>query len=407
MNLSRILIAVPLVALAACAATEADQAFLDAAPSYGALAMDQVAADSVDPGTTPGALTAVEGQAVMAPDAPCHPHLFIRTHEVVARVNGHLARFLRHVGFAMSRRPEVAAEGQHLWERTLPSGVSVRFTMTRTGDVFTWLLELAPPAGAFVEVFWGEIDRTGATGPRQGKGTLTLDLTALHSVFPMERGTGQVSAGFAVTSTFRHVVVDAAQVAWEVNPMMLPPGMDPAVVAALEQPRSAHYVFYREFGTGGSLKVKDQMVFLCPANPSYQLADAVVVDRWYRALDETRHGRSDGLITGGQLPDQQPTPWARAVGVTCHQGSTEMAMPDEFFWLMKAEAADGSTITGWSSELVGGAGPSACDPALNPPSGTVPDLVSSANDFDFSQVTFTTGVDLLDPANRPYPFPGL
>jgi hypothetical protein len=34
---------------------------------------------------------------------------------VVARVNGHLARFLRHVVFAMSHRPEVAAEGQHLW----------------------------------------------------------------------------------------------------------------------------------------------------------------------------------------------------------------------------------------------------------------------------------------------------
>ncbi|HEY6104590.1 MAG TPA: hypothetical protein VIV59_01315, partial [Anaeromyxobacteraceae bacterium] len=68
---------------------------------------------------------------------------------------------------------------------------------------------------------------------------------------------------------------------------------------------------------------------------------------------------------------------------------------------------DGSTITGWSSELLGGSGPSACDAALNPPSGTVPDLTSSANDFDFAQVTFTTGVALLDPANRPYPFPGL
>jgi hypothetical protein len=405
MKLSRILIAVPFLALAACAGTEADQAFLDAAPTYSGLAMDQTGADAVEPGATAGALTAAEGQAMMAPDAPCHPHLFIRSHEVVARVNGHLAKFLRHVGFALARHPDVATEGQHVWERTLPSGATVRFTMTRTGDVFTWLLEMAPPGGAFVDVFWGEIDRTGATGPRQGKGTLTLDLTALHSVIPMERATGQVSAGFEVTSTSRHVVVDAAQVAWEVNPMMLPAGMDPAVVTALEQPRDAHYVFYRKLGIGGSLKVKDQMVFLCPANPTYLLADAVVVDRWYRAGDDTRHGRSDGLMTGGQLPGLAID---RVVGVTCHQGSAERAWPDEFFWLMKAEAADGSTLAGWSSELLlGGAGPETCDPELNPPSGTVPDLVDSANDFDFGQVAFTTGVDLTAPENGPHPFPGL
>lgn len=408
MTLPRILAAVPFLALTACGGSGAQQSFLDAAPSYSALAMDEVAADSVAPASTAGALTAADPQAVMGFDAPCHPHLFIRSHEVAARVNGHLARFLRHVAFALGRHPEVATDGQHVWERTLPSGVSVRFTMTRTGDVFTWLLELAPPGGSFVQVFWGQIDRTGAAGPGQGKGTLTLDLTALHQVIPAEHGTGQVSAGFQVTGAFRHIVVDAHQVAWVVDPMMLPPGMDPAVVTALEQPRDDHYVFYRKFGAGGSLKVKDQMVFLCPANPSYKLADGVVADRWYRASDLSRHGRSDGLLTGGQLPDQLPTPWARAVGVTCQQGSTEMGMPDELFWLMKAEAGDGSTIVGWSSELLtGGASASACDPALNPPSGTVPDLAGSANDFDFSTVTFAASVDLADPANAPYPFPGL
>ena len=405
MKLSRALLTVPLALLVACGGQVADQAFIDAAPTYAGLAMDQTAPDAAAPGGTTGALSLADS-ALMAPDAPCHPHLFIRSHEVVARVNAHLYRFLRHVAFALAHRPEVATQGEHVWERVLPSGVTVRFTMTRSGDVFTWLLELAPPQGAFVPVFWGEIDRTGATGPRQGKGTLTLDLTALHSVIPLERGTGQVSASFEVTAAFRHIVVDAADVAWEIDPLMLPFGMDPAVVAALEQPRSGHYVFYRKLGTGGSLKLKDQMVFLCPANPGYKLADAVVADRWYRSQDGTRHGRSDGLVTGGQLPDQVP-PVARVVGVTCQQGSTEMAMPDELFWLMKAEAADGSTIVGWSSEWLPGFGPEACDPALNPPSGTVPDLVSSANDFDFGQVTFTTGVDLADPANQPYPFPGL
>ncbi|HEU4384497.1 MAG TPA: hypothetical protein VFR85_13505 [Anaeromyxobacteraceae bacterium] len=398
MNLSRLLLAVPVVALAACGGNEAQQAFLDAAPSYSALAMDEVAGDSTAPSTNPMALTAP--QAPMPGD--CHPHLFIRTHEVVGRVNHHLYRFLGLVDFVLAHRPAVATEGEHVWERTLPSGVTVRFTMTRTGEVFTWLLEAAPPGGAFLTLFSGEVDRTGAAGRRQGKGSMTLNLTNLHAVFPMHRTTGVVSAGFEVTGAFRHVVVDAAGVAWAMDPTMMPPGMDGGALAALQQPRSGHYVFFREFGKGGSLKVKEQMVFLCPDNPQFKLADGVVVGRWYRYQDGARHGRSDGLVTGGQLPDQTPA-WARAVGVTCEQGSTEMGWPDEAYWLWKAEDALGGTITGWS----GGTGPSACDPALNPPTGDVPDLVDATHDFDFSQVTFTTSVDLSAPENQPYPFPGL
>jgi hypothetical protein len=403
MKPSRILLAVPLVALAACGGTTAQQAFLDAAPSYSALAMDQVAADSTEPTTTGMALTAADTQGTQAMmPGDCHPHLFIRSHEVVARVNRHLFGFLGLVEFAMARHPDVATDGQHVWERTLPNGVTVRFTMTRTGDVFTWLLEASPPGGSFLELFSGEIDRTGATGPRQGTGAMTLDLTNLHTVFPLEPATGVVNASFELTSASRRVVVDAAGVAWAIDPTMVPMGTDPAVVTALQQPRNDHYVFFHEFGKGGSLKVKDQMVFLCPANPSYKLADAVVVDRWYRFTDGTRHGRSDGVVTGGQLPDQTP-PWARAVGVTCEQGSTEMGMPDEAYWLWKAEDSLGGTITGWS----GGTGPTACDSALNPPSGSVPDLVDGTHDFDFSQVTFTTSVELTAPENQPYPFPGI
>ncbi len=401
MKPSRILLAVPFLALAACGGSNgAQQAFVDAAPSYAALAMDEVAGDSAAPTSTSMALTDAGAPAMMPGD--CHPHLFIRSHEVVARVNHHLYRFLSLVEFVMARHPAVAADGQHVWERTLPNGVTVRFTMTRTGEVFSWLLEASPPGGTFLDLFSGDIDRTGAAGPRQGKGSLTLDLDNLHTVFPAEPATGVVSAGFELTSTFRHVVVDGANVAWAIDATMMPAGMDSGALAALQQPRSGHYVFFHEFGKGGSLKVKDQMVFLCPSNPSYKLADGVVLHRWYRFTDGTRHGRSDGVVTGGQLPDQTP-PWARAEGVTCELGSTEMGMPDEAYWLWKAEDAGGATITGWS----GGTGPSACDPALNPPSGNVPDLVDATHDFDFGPVTFTTSVDLSAPENQPYPFPGL
>ena len=399
--------------LAACGGQTADPAFVDAAPSYGALAMDQTTPDGVAPAT--GAATAAlaaapaDAAATMAPES-CHPHLFVRTHEVVARVNRHLLKFLAHVEAAIARHPLIADATEHVWQYVRKDGVQVRFTITRTDATsFTWLLELAPPGGAFVSVFWGDIDRSGATGPHQGKGTMTLDLTALHGVVPTEAAVGTVAASFETTGTSRWLVVDAQGVAWEVDPTM-PDGtpMPAPVLSLLEQPRNGHYVYFREPGKGGSLKIQDQMVFLCPANPQLKLGDVTLADRWYLATGGARHGRADGRLTGGQLPDQSP-PVDKVVAVTCHQSPDDATMPSETFWLMKEEAADGSTIQGWSSATlpVNAIGSDACDPALNPPKGTVPDLTGPANDFDFSGVTIATNVNLDDPANQPYPFPGM
>lgn len=403
MKKSLVLLAAAIAVLAACGGQSADPAFVNAAPSYAALAMDQTTPDGVAP------TTATLSTTTLAPDA-CHPHLFVRTHEVVARVNRHLFKFLAHVEAAIARHPQLADATMHVWQFVRPDGVQVRFTITRTDAThFTWLLELAPPQGAFVSVFWGDIDRTGATGPHQGKGTMTLDLTALHGVIPTERTVGTVAASFDTAATSRRLVVDAKGVAWEIDPVM-PDGtmMSATVLAALEQPRSGHYVYFREPGKGGSLKIQDQMVFLCPANPLFKLGDVTLADRWYVAAGGSRHGRADGRLTGGQLPDQAP-PVDKVVGVTCHESADDSTMPAETFWLMKEEAVGGATIQGWSSAIlpVGAIGPAACDPALNPPSGTVPDLSGPGNDFDFSGVTIAGNVSLDDPANQPYPFPGM
>ncbi len=412
MKQSRILLlAAPIALLAACAGQTADPAFVDAAPSYAALAMDQTTPDGVAPAA--GALSATlvvapsDGAAAMAPES-CHPHLFVRTHEVVARVNRHLLKFLAHVAAAIGRRPRLADATEHVWQFVRRDGIQVRFTITRTDATsFSWLLELAPPAGVFVPVFWGDIDRAGATGPHQGRGTMTLDLTALHGVDPMEKAVGIVEASFETTGTSRRLIVDAQGVAWEVEPMMPDGTMMPApVLSLLEQPRSGHYVYFREPGKGGSLKIQDQMVFLCPANPQLKLGDVMLADRWYLASGGARHGRADGRLTGGQLPDLSID---KVVGVTCHQSADDATLPAETFWLMKEEAADGSTIQGWSSAILtlGAIGPEACDPALNPPSGTVPDLDRPDHDFDFSGVTIAGNANLDDPANQPYPFPGM
>jgi hypothetical protein len=406
-----LIFAFPVALLAACGGQVADPSFLDAVPSYGALSMDQTAEDAAAPLTA--ALTADSARAVMGPDDPCHPHLFIRTHEVVARVNRHLMKFLRHVASAIAHRPRVATGTQHVWEH-VRNDVIVRFTVTRTGpEQFTWLLELAPAGTTdFKTIFSGEIDRTGATGPHQGTGNMTLDLTALHELVPQEHVVGTLSAGFAVSGHSRKLVVDAAQVAWDVDPAAMPAGMGSAVVAALGAPRNAHYVYFREPGKGGSLKIKDQMVFLCPANPSLKLADGVVVGRWY-LTGGSLHGRSDALMSGGQLPDDQP-PIAKVVGVTCHQSATEAGMPFESFWLMKAEDASGATLAGWSSAAlpVGAVGPDACDPKLNQVGQNtdfpvVPTLANADTDFEFDAIRFTTSIELDVPENQPYPFPGM
>jgi len=414
MKHSRILLlAAPVALLAACGGQTADPAFVNAAPSYAALAMDQTTSDGMAPaaGALSAALVAApaDAAAMVAPDA-CHPHLFVRTHEVVARVNGHLYKFLANVAAAIARRPHLADATEQVWQFVRRDGVQVRFTITRTDPThFTWLLELAPPAGAFVPVFWGDIDRSGASGPHQGTGTMTLDLTALHGVIPTEKAVGTVAASFETTATSRRLVVDAQGVAWEIDPVMPDGSMMPAsVLTTLEQPRNGHYVYFREPGKGGSLKIRDQMVFLCPDNPQFKLGDVTLADRWYVAASGSRHGRADGRLTGGQLPDQSP-PVDKVVGVTCHQSADDATMPAETFWLMKEEAADGSTIQGWSSATlaVGAVLPDACDPALNPPSGTVPDLLGPTNDFDFSGVTIAGNASLDDPANQPYPFPGM
>jgi len=378
----------PLLALAAVAALAsgcggsggADSSFADAAPSYQALAMNMTAADA----TPPGALSASADPAMGMPGSdPCHPHLFVRTWSVVHRLNRHLYKFLGRVESVMAQAPVVADGTSHVWERTLRDDVSVRLTISRNGEVFGWTMEMKSPAHpSYLTVFTGSIDRTGATGPHQGSGQMDLDLTALKTVIPVERASGEIKVPqFVSTPDRRLLVVDAIAVTWDFGP----PGMtDVDAAPALEAPHDAHYVFLNEPGKGGSLKAADEMVFLCPPNPDLLPADGKVVARWYRTDTGSEHGRADGLVSGGQLGAAQSI-----VGVTCHQSATDSSLP-EGYWLMKLEDA-GSVVKAWQP----GGSTDACDPAFGP----VPAPDSTADDFDFTAVDFGDGT--------PYPFPGM
>jgi hypothetical protein len=373
-------LAVPLALLVACGGPSSGQSTASdlaaAVPSYATVAMDLTPTDAT------ASTTAPPPPPMTPPVAECNPHLFVRSEETVGRVNRHLFKFLFHVENAiahdLSMGTGTSAEFDHSRH-----GVDVKLTVTRTGaTTFDWALDMKKTADTtFVEVASGAIDRAGASAPHQGKGSMSLDLGKLAAVTGDEVA-GTIGARFETFASHRLVAVHAAGVVWDTD----------ARSPIRRAPRDADYVFFREKGKGGSLKIAEDMAFGCPPNPDVASANAVMVNRWYVTSTGSVHGRTDAQMTGGQLDALKI---AKIEALTCHASSTEMGVPGESDWLLKAEDAAGATLFG--RESVKGLG--ACDPALNPPDGAVPSLADNKTDFDFSKIVFTDGV--------PYPFPGM
>jgi hypothetical protein len=380
MNLRTVFLAAPLAVVLACGGSTStgtgSDALNAATPSYGALSFDQTATDTTAP--TTALVTEPGSTQMMGPGGVCHPHLFMREREVVERVNRHIYKVLRKVEKAIAATPVEESTKSKKWTKS-ESGADVSFTITLVSpNVYSWELAagvtgLAP----LTPVMTGEIDRNGYTGKHEGKGTMEVDFAKLHAVFPDEKvAEGKIEVQFDVSATARTIAVKATGIVWDLDPGHFDRGMIPA---GLTQPRSGEYVYHREPGKGGSLKIQDQMVFFCSmdpkvSNPDLVPADAQMVSRWYKGTDGTIHGRSDGLVTGGQLAG---TVVDRIVGVTCHNASAEQHMPTEGFWLMKAEATGGATLVGFSSTSVSDPTATPCDLAY----GDVPNLNDSAQDF--------------------------
>jgi hypothetical protein len=369
---TRLAVAAVLPLAIACGGGQStEQTFRDAAPSASLLAMD------IDAGAVPGTATTAAPVALPFPGDLCHPHLFVRTEALVARLNRHVLKALSRVERVMQRHPLSQVGDSMVWVEDRRDE-DVQFTIARTGDTtFTWELDVRPDGTTdWTKVFWGTIDRAGATGPHQGSGDMTLDLTALHDVEPTEPAMGKITAAFDLGALARKLVVDASGVAWDRAGDLV---VDLPPIA----PKNARYVYLREPGKGGSLKIADEMVFYCPANPQLLPADVDLVSAWFRAADGSIHGRSDAKATGGQIASGDT--W---VGLTCH-GRPAAGEVAEGYWLMKLEQG-ASVLQGHSA-----GDPTACDPAFGP----VPAVDSTANDLDFSKVDFTT--------SDPYPFPGM
>jgi hypothetical protein len=393
LQLRNALLAAPLALALGCGGSTpgSGSAALDAAtPSYASLSMDQVSADTASSALLTGASTAAVAPAAAIAGDGCHPHLFVRQREVVERVNRHIHKALRHVEAVIARNPLTATDTTKTWE-SVEGGIDRRFTITLLAPgVYGWELDVGPVGTTPLPVvLTGQIDRSGATGPHQGKGELHIDFAKLHAGFPSERVTqGTLDVQFDVEAASRKVFVTARDVAWDLDASLF---ASSAVVSALSAPRSGAYVYFREPGKGGSLEIQDQMVFLCPANASLLPSDAALVSRWYRVADGSVHGRSDALMKNGQLPAAGID---HVAGVTCHQSAAEGETQAEGFWLMKAEDASGATLSGASSATVADPGAVACDPIF----GAVPTLADATNDF----TGFPATID-----GTPFPFPNM
>lgn len=398
MNLRTLFLAAPLALVLACGgstSTGTGSSALNAAtPSFGALSLDQIATDTAAPTT---ALAADLGSTqMMGPGGfGCHPHLFMREREVVERVNRHIYKVLKNVEKLIARIPVTETEISKTWTST-EAGVDAAFTVKLVGiNSYSWEFAAGPTGTTPLPVVMtGVIDRTGYAGEHEGKGAMEVDFAQLNAAFPNERvAQGTIKVQFDVSATARKITVVAEGITWEMDPRHF----DGAVVpAALSAPRSGAYTYFREPGKGGSLKIQDQMVFACGMdsrveNLALVPADARMVSRWFKATDGKVHGRSDGLIEGGNLV----APVAKIVGVTCHNASAEQHMPTEGYWLVKAEDAEGATLLGFSSMSLMDTTAAPCDAAF----GDVPNLGDNAKDFKGWPDSYSD--------NTPFPFPGM
>src|SRR4051812_25593692 len=139
-----------------------DAKFAANSPSF-----DQVSLQIDDADAVPGSnsLTAQTEEQALSTDR-CHPHLFSRTHEIVARLNRHTDKHLARIRRILVHNADLAAGQTRTWTRVDDDGIGRKFTMTKSaaGDSFTFELDLAAKGSTtFVKVFDGTISASSVT----------------------------------------------------------------------------------------------------------------------------------------------------------------------------------------------------------------------------------------------------
>ena len=127
-----VLLVVAPALVAACGGSATDE-LAPATPSFDSMSMDISDLDAAVPAAQ-AALTvdATADQALTAADA-CHPHLFLRTHDIVDATNAAVWHVLRPIGLAGRIAPRRRDHRTGVWERVI-DGFTFRYTVTKTGD---------------------------------------------------------------------------------------------------------------------------------------------------------------------------------------------------------------------------------------------------------------------------------
>jgi len=347
--------------------TNATTELENAVPSSDTLTLDMESSDSVN--TT---------QALDA-SASCHPHLFMRTREVVRLLNRHISKVFGRVDEIIANHPKLADGKTHVWEHLTAKGeVMVKVSLTKGTNGYTFETDMKKPSdpdSAYAAVSSGTLKATDGS-PHSGTGTLHLDLSALTKLLPEEKATGTIDVDFTVSSATKKLQVKVAN-------------FDPDATLDVRPPRSGNYVFERTRGVGGSLKFQEDVVLLCPANPDRKVAQVQTVARWANQNGQII-GRSDSRGTGGQIATGNQ--W---LGMTCFDMTRGEDTTAERYWQMKLEDANGNVVKGGALYSAADAtSPTASCSALF---GNVPDLGTGTNDFDFSKINFN------DASSVPYP----
>ena len=375
--MKKILFLAAVVVMAAACGGPAQDDFARATPSFDAVALDISAGDAVPEnfeasasgGQSPSAALDAAQAAV---DDACHPHLFVRTHAVVAATNGSIWRVLRPIRRIIPFSPRRRDGGTHVWERVV-DGFDYKYSIVKTDDhSFTATLQVkkvADPDTSFVTVYDASVQRDPSN--HDGSGSATLNLDDLASVTGDKSVSGQLTLDFNVTPAEKKVLVTMTNL--KVNS---------------DLPRNGHYVFFKQTGVGGSLKFIDDMTLRCTGQtpPASGTTPVTAVARWIVASDGV-HFRADAGAVGGQIPAERK--WE---AVTCAQGHD----PRETYWMIKLEDTSstpaGATVFARSAQNTV-ATAAACDPVFK----AVPSVDGPDTDYDFASVNFTS--------DDPLPFP--
>src|SRR2546423_10342809 len=134
----------------ACGGSAQQDAFVRATPAFDAIALEITSSDSnsasFENETEPDD-DASESVDAGTADA-CHPHLFLRTHEVVSLTNRGLGRILGPIHRLLPFGPRHGTDSTKVWER-VANGVDYKYTVTQTATgSFTAILQINPAGAA-------------------------------------------------------------------------------------------------------------------------------------------------------------------------------------------------------------------------------------------------------------------